>query len=460
MNKATLVGIAFCLALLFAAGHADAQKKKTSEKKGKKAKVTVVAEKAATEATPAIVLENTLEACEDKQDNDRDGHVDCEDQDCEIFAMCVKGPAPVLIAPMPPPPPMYVAPPPPRTETGRLCSDGLDNNNDGLIDCFEKSCQRYRYCRKQIYYVPEPEDKAPGLFITFGGGIAFPNFRGADSTAWSNRYSTNIEFEPDIGFLVDLQVGYLPINWIGFGLNYTGGVTGATNENDGNRDTTLILRYKYQAMKSFNHIGGFVRFQYPFSRVVPYINVAAGYTYVYQQWRVYNGDEDWDDIYTNDEDDLHYTRETLTSDDKHFTVALEPGIDVFLRKRSIAVGLRAWLPIFGTSDAANDNLGVIFNVTFTPMWREKPQIRPEYMDPVSTLDEEEPEFELTPADEMPTPADEMVTPATGGAIVAAESEFESKPEPEPVAETKPEPTPADEPAAPTAKPIEPTEDPY
>ena len=120
---------------------------------------------------------------------------------------------------------------------------------------------------------------------------------------------------------------------------------------------------------------------------------------------------------------------------------------------NIAIGMRAWLPIFATSDAGNDNLGVIFNVTFTPMWREKPQIKPEYVDPVSTLDEEEMDPELTPADEM-------VTAATGGAVVSAEPEFESEPEPEPIAETKPEPATAEEPAAPTVKPIEPAEDPY
>ncbi len=447
MNKATLVGIFCCLALLFATGHADAQKKKKSKKKGKKARVTVVEDAGEKAAAPVIILENTLEACQDKQDNDRDGHVDCEDQDCEIFAMCVREPEPVPFALMPVTPQVHVAPPPPRTETGRLCSDGLDNNNNGLIDCFEKSCQRYRYCRKQIYYLPEPEDKAPGLFITFGGGVAFPNFSGADSTAWSNRYDEEIEFEPDIGFLVDLQLGYLPIKWVGFGLNYTGGATQGTNYNDGIRDTTLYLRYKYDAIKTFNHIGGFVRFQYPFSRIVPYINVAAGYTYVYQEWRVYNGNEDWDDIRYYDDDHLNYTRETLVEDDKHFTLAVEPGVDVFLRKRSIAIGLRAWMPVFATSGGGNDNMGVILNVTFTPMWREKPQIRPEYMDPVSTLDEEMPEPETTPADEM-------VTAATGGAVVMVEPEFESKPEP--VAE----PAAADVPPAPEAKPIEPTEDPY
>jgi hypothetical protein len=37
------------------------------------------------------VDENTLETCQDGHDNDRDGFVDCDDQDCSIFAMCVGG---------------------------------------------------------------------------------------------------------------------------------------------------------------------------------------------------------------------------------------------------------------------------------------------------------------------------------------------------------------------------------
>jgi len=44
--------------------------------------------------------ENTIEACGDRLDNDRDRHVDCDDQDCEIFAICVK-PAPVQPAAQP-----------------------------------------------------------------------------------------------------------------------------------------------------------------------------------------------------------------------------------------------------------------------------------------------------------------------------------------------------------------------
>jgi hypothetical protein len=33
--------------------------------------------------------ENTPDACRDHADNDGDGHVDCNDQDCVVFAFCV-----------------------------------------------------------------------------------------------------------------------------------------------------------------------------------------------------------------------------------------------------------------------------------------------------------------------------------------------------------------------------------
>ncbi len=43
---------------------------------------------------PILVQENTLDGCSDKQDNDGDGHLDCDDQDCEIYAICLEQPAP------------------------------------------------------------------------------------------------------------------------------------------------------------------------------------------------------------------------------------------------------------------------------------------------------------------------------------------------------------------------------
>lgn len=36
-----------------------------------------------------VLQENTVAQCGDKKDNDNDGHVDCADQDCAIFAICV-----------------------------------------------------------------------------------------------------------------------------------------------------------------------------------------------------------------------------------------------------------------------------------------------------------------------------------------------------------------------------------
>ena len=66
-----------------------------SAKKQKKAAPAEAVEEVANECPePTLVRENTLEGCRDGQDNDGDGHVDCDDQDCEIYAMCLEQPAP------------------------------------------------------------------------------------------------------------------------------------------------------------------------------------------------------------------------------------------------------------------------------------------------------------------------------------------------------------------------------
>jgi hypothetical protein len=51
---------------------------------------------------PVRELERTLDLCRDGRDNDLDGHVDCDDQDCEGFAICSKMP------PAEPPKPVLV----------------------------------------------------------------------------------------------------------------------------------------------------------------------------------------------------------------------------------------------------------------------------------------------------------------------------------------------------------------
>ncbi|MBN1584757.1 hypothetical protein JW899_00105, partial [Candidatus Uhrbacteria bacterium] len=37
-----------------------------------------------------VTVEGTLEACQDGRDNDADGYTDCDDQDCEIYAVCIE----------------------------------------------------------------------------------------------------------------------------------------------------------------------------------------------------------------------------------------------------------------------------------------------------------------------------------------------------------------------------------
>ena len=57
--------------------------------------------------------ENTLAACSDGVDNDGDAYVDCDDQDCSIFAVCAGGDA----------------------------DADADSCTDGLVDCGDGTCR-------------------------------------------------------------------------------------------------------------------------------------------------------------------------------------------------------------------------------------------------------------------------------------------------------------------------------
>lgn len=62
--------------------------------------------------------------CTDEVDNDCDGLLDCEDPDCSDNESCV---VPCIRTH--------------RSETGKLCSDGLDNDCDGLVDMDDPNCR-------------------------------------------------------------------------------------------------------------------------------------------------------------------------------------------------------------------------------------------------------------------------------------------------------------------------------
>jgi hypothetical protein len=448
MKRFALLVVSLLVAVAMAAP-AAAQKKKKKKKKAASEPVAAEtvdgAEAVAEPAAPPVVRENTLGLCRDGIDNDLDGHLDCQDQDCEIFAMCLEPVPPPPAAPPPPPPParphvgagqtILVGP-----EKGRFCRDGVDNNNDGLIDCYEKSCQQSWRCRKEVYFVPEPEDKPPGLFLSVGLGLALPNFRESSIEAES-RYGT-IPFSPDVGGIFDLQIGYLPLPWIGFGANFK--VVGAVASNRPDSwDYDSTSRYKYEAGKGTAHGGMFARFQYVFDRFVPYVNIGGGFTYSKYIWQVYNGLESWEDINRRDESYLYYPRDREAWSTKHWTFYVEPGFDFYLRKRSVAIGMRAFLPFAATGDVETDNTGLMITVSFTPTWREKPQVKPEYANPLGVEEgEEEPIPFGEPAPEVPAvepespveePPAEIEDPyaESGPTLTVSEAEPIEKPAEEP-----------------------------
>ncbi len=388
-----------------------------------------------------IVQERTLDDCRDDEDNDGDGHVDCADQDCEIYAICIQGPPVEEEAAAA----EEEVDPKDRPERGMLCRDGKDNNEDGFVDCFEKSCQHYYYCRRQMYFIPESPNKMPGFYINLGGGIALPNYRTPTAEERSRTYNANVPFDPDMGLMANLKLGFLPLKWFGVGVNLSALATFATNEYEFMETSDDPGTYKYQGTKIGGHIGGFVRFQWPFGRFVPFIDIAGGYSIYRHEWQVYDPSNDWEDIESwGDDDDLDDAydlvgdRDTLRFTTRHFTFALEPGFDVFVVKRIFAIGLRAWMPVIASNDSSTDNIGVMFHFTVTPSWRERARLKPEYENPQPVYAEEAPAAEEEiPTEEASPPADEEQP------IVAAEASVE-----EPVASAETETEAPAEAAAP------------
>lgn len=67
------------------------------------------------------MIENTPEACSDGIDNDGNGYADCRDNSCKTLSVCcvVSG----------------------DENTADTCSDGIDNDCDGYTDCADYSCK-------------------------------------------------------------------------------------------------------------------------------------------------------------------------------------------------------------------------------------------------------------------------------------------------------------------------------
>lgn len=66
--------------------------------------------------------EPLVEICDDGIDNDNDGFIDCEDNDCESEAICAV----------------------------EICNDGIDNDEDGYTDCEDIDCDSDPSCAVEI----------------------------------------------------------------------------------------------------------------------------------------------------------------------------------------------------------------------------------------------------------------------------------------------------------------------
>ncbi len=332
--------------------------------------------------------ERSLEACRDGRDNDRDDHIDCEDQDCRIFAICVAGQKERARSPEETKP---ATEPVATVETGLLCRDGLDNDGDGKVDCQQKSCQDYFYCETRIYERPEPPNKPQGLLVSLGFGVALPNFRWPTAKT-DSIYGEDIPFDPDLGGMTQLKLGYAPIKWLALGVDLHLGGTGATNYADFFSLEDDPSKYKYTGFKGFAHVGAFARLQWIQDRFVPYVDFSAGYSFARYRWYVYDPANKWDEI-ENHSSDENYDQSTpnpaprvgirdeRAQTFRHLTLAVSPGFDVYVVKRLFAIGARAWIPVYASRNPETDNIGVMLSVTFTPTWREQSRIKAEYRDP-------------------------------------------------------------------------------
>jgi len=107
--------------------------------------------------------EDTLEACSDGIDNDGNGFTDCADYSCSRLNTFCNSSNPALDRPGCNREAVeycvnLVKPAVPEN-TEELCSDGIDNDLNGLIDCDDPACKGFDYCNPPGGLTQEPPDR-------------------------------------------------------------------------------------------------------------------------------------------------------------------------------------------------------------------------------------------------------------------------------------------------------------
>ncbi|MEE9374369.1 MAG: gliding motility-associated C-terminal domain-containing protein [Saprospiraceae bacterium] len=78
-----------------------------------------------------VLEENSEDICSDGIDNDEDGLIDCQDSECASFC---------------------------PEDNSTTCNDGIDNDGDGMIDCMDDSC-----LTQEDFFTPKGPDSCPDL---------------------------------------------------------------------------------------------------------------------------------------------------------------------------------------------------------------------------------------------------------------------------------------------------------
>ncbi|MFH1078421.1 MAG: carboxypeptidase regulatory-like domain-containing protein, partial [Patescibacteria group bacterium] len=95
----------------------------------------------ATPTAPPVVPENTGPMCSNGIDDDGDGFIDCFDPGCSGQLVCAPPPVPVT------------------EDTSAACSNGVDDDVDGAIDCLDSGCTALAVCT----VLPPPVEPPPVL---------------------------------------------------------------------------------------------------------------------------------------------------------------------------------------------------------------------------------------------------------------------------------------------------------
>ena len=95
--------------------------------------------------------------CTDGVDNDGDGTIDCDDEGCGFLPLCQNKEEPSA----------------PATEnTIAACKDSADNDMDGFVDCDDQDCSVFVFCSSAAAPAPAPEAPASlPVRISYGKGL-------------------------------------------------------------------------------------------------------------------------------------------------------------------------------------------------------------------------------------------------------------------------------------------------